>query len=157
MNIRKYKNDDNLEIYNLFYDTVHSVNLKDYNEEQINVWAKKNIDLNQWCEKFQYSYTLIAEENGLIVGFANIENDGYLNMLYVHKDYQHKGIASRLLNELEEYSTKQNINQIITYSSKTAEPFFSNKGYEITENNIVVRNKVELENYLMKKELIKIG
>lgn len=156
MNIREYNKTDNNEIFNLFYNTVHSINTKDYLEEQVNVWAKKDIDIDCWCEKFINSYTIIAEEDNKIVGFSNIDNDGYLDMLYIHKDYQHKNIASELLNIIEKYSKNNNICQIITYSSKTAKDFFLKKYFDLVENNIVIRDNVELENYLMKKE-IKIG
>lgn len=153
MNIRNYKKEDNNEIYNLFYNTVHSVNLKDYNEDQINVWAKENVNLDNWCEKFTNSYTVIAEEDGCIIGFSNIDDTGYIDMLYVHKDCQHKGVASALLKEVENYSVTKKIHQLLTYSSKTARDFFSAKGYEVSENNIVIRDNIELENYLMKKEI----
>ena len=152
MNIREYNKTDNNEIFNLFYNTVHSINTKDYLEEQVNVWAKKDIDIDHWCEKFKNSYTIIAEEDNKIVGFSNIDNNGYLDMLYIHKDYQHKNIASELLNIIEKYSKNNNICQIITYSSKTAKDFFLKKYFELAENNIVIRDNVELENYLMKSQ-----
>ncbi len=41
MVIREYQPTDCKEILRLFYDTVHSVNLKDYTEEQLAVWAKR--------------------------------------------------------------------------------------------------------------------
>lgn len=123
MNIRKYNENDNNEIYKLFYDTVHSVNIKDYNLEQVNVWAKENINIQKWCEKFKNSYTLIAEENENIVGFSNIDPDGYFDMLYVHKNFQDKEVAKTLLNNIEKYSIENNINSIIVYSSITAKSF----------------------------------
>ncbi len=37
--IRKYRNEDCGQILKLFYDTVHTVNRRDYSEEQVNAWA----------------------------------------------------------------------------------------------------------------------
>lgn len=153
MNIRKYNENDNNEIYKLFYDTVHSVNIKDYNLEQVNVWAKENINIQKWCEKFKNSYTLIAEENENIVGFSNIDPDGYFDMLYVHKNFQDKEVAKTLLNNIEKYSIENNINSIITYSSITAKSFFEKMGFKTLEKNIVIRENIELPNYLMAKEI----
>ena len=41
MNTRMYRSEDCKEIIELFYNTVHSVNAKDYNEAQLDVWASK--------------------------------------------------------------------------------------------------------------------
>jgi len=42
--IREYKSSDCKILGNLFYDTVHSVNTKDYSEEEVDAWASKNKD-----------------------------------------------------------------------------------------------------------------
>ena len=88
MIIRKYKSTDCKYLAQLFYDTVHSVNSKDYSKEQLNAWATGNIDLKQWDESFKKNYTIVALENNIIVGFGDIDKTGYLDRLYVHKDYQ---------------------------------------------------------------------
>lgn len=80
----------------LFYDTVHEVNIRDYTAEQVNAWADGNIDLAAWDKSFTEHYTVVAEENGVIVGFGDITEGGYLDRLYVHKDYQRKGIATAI-------------------------------------------------------------
>ena len=41
MNTRMYRPEDCKEIIELFYNTVHSVNAKDYNEAQLDAWASK--------------------------------------------------------------------------------------------------------------------
>jgi len=40
MFIRKYKTSDCRHLAELFYNTVHSVNAKDYTDEQLDVWAR---------------------------------------------------------------------------------------------------------------------
>lgn len=47
MIIRKYQQKDCKEITELFYNTVHTVNSKDYSEEQLNAWATGKVDLEQ--------------------------------------------------------------------------------------------------------------
>ena len=41
MIIIKFKETDIEEIVSLFYETVHSVNLKDYSQKQLDVWQRK--------------------------------------------------------------------------------------------------------------------
>ena len=45
-------------------------------------------------------FTLVAEENGVITGFGDMDSSGYLDRLYVHRDFQGKGIASVLCDRL---------------------------------------------------------
>ncbi len=45
MVIREYQPTDCKEIIRLFYDTVHSVNAKDYTEEQLNAWTTGKADI----------------------------------------------------------------------------------------------------------------
>ena len=47
MIIRKYKSSDCNEIVQLFYNTVHKINAKDYTKEQLNAWATGKIDLEK--------------------------------------------------------------------------------------------------------------
>ena len=51
MKIREYKSSDCKEVSELFYNTVHTINNKDYTKEQLDVWATNEIDL----EKFNKS------------------------------------------------------------------------------------------------------
>ena len=47
MIIREYQQDDCKEITELFYNTVHTVNSKDYTEEQLIAWATGKVDLER--------------------------------------------------------------------------------------------------------------
>ena len=69
MLIRRYKSSDLNEMAKLFYETVHSVNIRDYTREQLNQWASGVIDLEKWSESFLEHLTYVAIENNIIVGF----------------------------------------------------------------------------------------
>ena len=47
MLIREYQSSDCKELAELFYDTVHRVNGRDYTKEQVDVWAKGQVDLEK--------------------------------------------------------------------------------------------------------------
>ncbi|WP_330573683.1 GNAT family N-acetyltransferase [Peptacetobacter hominis] len=149
IHIRRYKSDDVYNMAKLFYDTVHSINLNDYNEEQVNAWANGNVDLKLWDERYLNSYTVISEDKDIMVGFGNIDKSGYLDMLYVHKDYQKMGIATMICNELE----KQADNCVSVHASITAKPFFEKRGYIVIKEQRVNIRGVYLTNYVMEKRV----
>lgn len=148
MKIREYRSADLAETIRLFHDTVHTVNAKDYTSEQLDAWAPESVDRERWSAGFLSSRTLVAVENDRIVGFGNMTSDGYLDKLYVHRDFQHRGIATALCNELE---AACNADKITVHASITARPFFQARGYETIRRQQVERGKVRLTNYVMQK------
>ena len=146
MLIREYISSDCEELAELFFQTVHTVNSKDYTKEQLNVWATGNVELSVWNNSFLEHYTLVALENNVIVGFGDIDNTGYLDRLFVHKDYQSQGIATALCDKLE-----AGFDRVTTHASITAKQFFMNRGYRLIKEQQVIRNGISLANYVMEK------
>ncbi|MEG0380890.1 MAG: GNAT family N-acetyltransferase, partial [Kurthia sp.] len=85
--------------------------------------------------------------------FADLTLDGYIDRIYVHKDYQNQKIASQLLEKLEGEAYQLGLMNLETDASVTALPFFSKHGFQIRSENIVMRKNVQLPNYSMYKEL----
>lgn len=148
MEIREYRTTDCEELAKLFYNTVHWVNAQDYTKEQLNAWATGNVNMDEWNRSFLEHYTVVVVENGIIVGFGDMDNTGYLDRLYVHKDYQRQGIATVICHELE---SQLDIRSITTHASITSKPFFEKRGYRTIKEQQVKRNGQVLVNYIMKK------
>lgn len=148
MIIRKYKSSDLKEIANLFFDTVHSVNAKDYSPEQLNAWATGKVDFTEWDRTLSEHYSLVAVKDNIIAGFGDIDHTGYLDRLYVHRDYQHQNVATALCDELEQAFP---VRYIITHASITAKPFFLQRDYQVITKQEVLRNGIALTNFIMRK------
>lgn len=150
MILRQYTPADCDALVQLFYDTVHTVNSRDYTKEQIDVWAPKNIDLARWNRTLLAHYTLVAMESGEIVGFGDIDETGYLDRLYVHKDCQRQGIATALCDALEA-TYGDTLTTLCTHASVTARPFFEQRGYQVLSAQQVERQGILLKNFVMQK------
>mgnify|MGYP000159836197 CR=1 FL=1 len=148
MKTRKYQPSDCKSLADLFYHTVHTVNAKDYTKEQLQVWATGQVDLENWDQSLQEHFSVVAVENENISGFGDIDKTGYLDRLYVHKDYQRKGIATAICNQLEQ-SVR---GSIITHASITARPFFEKRGYQVIKEQQVERQGIFLTNFVMEKK-----
>ena len=146
--LRNFKAEDCRAVLDLFYSTVLSVNAKDYSKEELDAWADGNFDFKVWIESLLSHYSLVATIDDKIVGFGDIAEDGYLDRLYVHKDYQSIGIGTLLCSALESYAGNK---RITTAASITAKPFFLNRGYKVIKEQRVERKGILLTNYLTEK------
>ncbi len=153
MLIRTYLPEDLPQILTLFYETVHTVCINDYSSEQLDAWAPKELDISQWQYTLSNHYTLVAEENGKILGFADLQEPDYLDHLYVHKDAQHRGIARTLVESLEKRARSVGAQQLSVHVSVTAKGFFLHQGYRVVHEQFPIRHGITLTNYLMIREL----
>lgn len=149
MQLREYQPSDCAQMAELFYQTVHSVNAKDYTQEQLDARATGEVDLQAWDSSFRAHRTIVATENGEIVGFGDMDGSGYLNRLYVHKDYQRQGVASAICDELERFAAGKTFT---THASITAKLFFQHRGYHVVRKQEVIRHGVALTNFVMEKQ-----
>lgn len=149
MQLREYTPSDCAQLAELFYQTVHSVNAKDYTQEQLDAWATGEVDLQAWNAPFLAHRTIVATENGKIVGFGDVDETGYPDRLYVHKDYQRQGVASAICDELERFAAGK---IITTHASITAKPFFLHRGYRVVREQEVIRRGAALTNFVMEKQ-----
>lgn len=156
MKIRRYEEKDLKQIINLFYDTVHFVNRKDYSEKQVNAWASLNEKASKftsWGDSLSQNATFVALDNHQIIGFCDMTSEGLLDRLYIHHDYLRLGVASALLDEIELAAIRMKLKKLITEASLTAKPFFECKGFETITKQIVNKNGITMPNYLMVKKL----
>ena len=150
--LRRYRLNDIDAIAALFHDTVHLVCAKDYTPEQLNAWADGSVDKAAWNASLQAHHTLVAESGGMVVGFGDIDGD-YLDRLYVHKDWQSRGVATAIVAALEQHARGNGHERIVTHSSVTAKAFFERRGYAVVKEQQVERKGVLLTNFVMEKTL----
>lgn len=147
MLIRPYNPDDAEATAQLFREAIREVCQDDYTPGQLRAWTSGCDDLGAWSASLLANDALVAEEDDRIVGFGDIDETGYLDRLFVHKDHQGKGIGAALCGALEALAP----GGVSTHASITARPFFEARGYIVKEENIVERTGETLINYLMTK------
>jgi putative acetyltransferase len=137
----------------LYADTVRNINSKDYSPKHIKVWSASGENPDLWENRIHEQYFVIAETNNIIAGFGSIASNGYLDFMYIHKDYQRMGIAKALLDEIERKAAEQGNPQIYSHVSKTARGFFERFGYQHVRNiedtykGVVFINNLMVKNF----------
>ena len=134
------------EMQALFRSTVLHVNKKDYTQEGESV--------AHWQELLaKHTYIGAFDQTGIMIGFSSMNKTGYLHSMFVHKDWQNKGVATQLLAEVERIAQQYGVKEITSDISITACPFFEHKGYSIIQPQLAQANQLRLKNYKMRKLL----
>ncbi|MEH2138703.1 GNAT family N-acetyltransferase [Nostoc sp.] len=153
MRLRIYEIADTEEIMKLFFDTIHEVNIRDYTQEQVDAWAPVNMNIDVWIKGLGSKFTYVAEENGKIIGFGELEANGYIDRFYCHKDFQRKGIGKKILEQLESKAKALGVEKLFTEASITAKPFFERQSFIIVKQQEVERRGQKLINFIMEKSI----
>jgi putative acetyltransferase len=151
--LRRGRPDDALTIARLFRDTVHAVNRHDYSAAHLDAWAPYQVDLDHWRAVIDSSYFMVAVSGGMVVGFANLDGDEYVDQCFVHKDLLRKRIGSKLMEEIEREAKRRGAARLWTQSSITARKFFERQGFATLQAQRATYNGQIFDNFSMEKRL----
>ncbi len=151
--IRLFEKQDAEQIAQLFHQTVREVNINDYSINHVKAWAPDDINFRDWVSVCSEKFTYVADDNGTIAGFGELESDGHIDCFYCHKDYQRIGVGSKIYHAIEAKAYELNIHRLYAEASITAKPFFLRMGFSIVKKQQVERRGEIFINYAMEKYL----
>lgn len=125
----------------------------DYTDAQRAAWAAAADDEAAFGAKLAKQLTLVALLDGEVVGFAALENNARIDMLYVEPQAAGQGVATALVDALEKLAAARGASDLVVDASDTAEPFFRKRGYRPEQRNTVVRFGEWLANTTYRKPL----
>jgi putative acetyltransferase len=151
--IRDYRPEDVDAVIDLFTRAVREVAIRDYTPDQVRAWAPDATDRSAWSARRSSRPTFIAEVGGAMAGFADLEPNGHVDMMFVHPGHQGLGVASALLAHVEGRARAAGLDRLTTEASLTARPFFARRGFAvIARQHVSLRGEV-LTNFRMEKPL----
>lgn len=157
MTIRPYRVEDCPLLVALFRQSVRQVGALHYTPEQVLAWAPDEIDIGHFGARRASRPTWVAEKDGQIVGFTDLEADGQIDMLYVHPEFQRQRIAKTLLEALEANAMERGMRRLYAQASVGARPVFEQHGFSAVAEQLVRRNGQTFVNYRMEKALPTTG
>ncbi len=153
MLIRKYKPGEEPYLWQLFYNTVHHINRRDYSQTQIDAWAPADIDPSIPTSKIRSISPYVVILDGTIVAYADLQSDGFIDHFFCHHQYQGRGIGGRLLAQLESMARRRGMSELRAEISISARPFFEAKGFTVTNEQQMQLRGQTLRNFKMSKQL----
>jgi putative acetyltransferase len=149
--VRRYQGGEESTLFEVYYSAVHLIASQDYTPAQIQAWAPRNLDPALWERKIQAIKPFVAELDGQIVGYADLQSNGYIDHFFVSGNCPRQGIGAKLMKHLVNEATAQGIPEMTADVSRTAQPFFQKFGFEVVEQRFPVVRGVELPNALMRR------
>lgn len=138
-----------MAIAEIFTRAVHEIASKDYTVEQCLAWSDTRPNAGHWEKRCAMKRPFVAEVDGVIAGFLELEPDGHIDCAYVNPDFQRRGVMTRLVEHAVALGFGRGLERIYVEASITARPVFEKAGFRVTEENQVEIRGVVLLNYRM--------
>ena len=149
--IRKYKKSDSTILWNIFFHAVRNVNIRDYSQKQVEAWAPNDFKPSVWAKKMAQLSPFVAEMNGVVVGYADIQESGLIDHFFCHHEYQGRGVGSTLMRHILNIGEQRNIQCFYSEVSITAQPFFEYFGFQVIKAQEIEVRGQKLNNFLMER------
>lgn len=150
--VRDYRSADLPAMCRVFYEAVHHAAMP-YSSDQRRAWAPAPPDPADWEGRLRDQVVLVAEGDGVLLGFMTLRENGYLDLAYVAPDAQGRGVADALYRQIENQAMDQGLRRLTVAASHPARSFFRRQGWTQVEAQVVSRSGVDLENFRMEKRL----
>ncbi len=137
----------------IFRASIEELTEDDYNPAQQKAWASVAEDEAAFGERLGKELTLIATFDGAPVGFAALENNNIIDMLYVHPAATGRGVATSLCDALEKLAGARGTTELKVQASDTARDFFAHRGFVAQQRSTLSVGNEWLGSTLMKKAL----
>lgn len=149
MLIRPYRPGEELALHALFHASVHQLAMEHYSPEQLQAWAPLEFDADLWCERIRRNQPWVAEDGEGLLGFADLQDTGHIDQLFVAAHAARRGVGSALLRLLIKLGRERGMRQLTADVSLTAERLFLRHGFELLERQHPLRDGVMLANARM--------
>ena len=151
--IRRFRNGDEDVLRQLFFDTIRTVNRRDYTDEQVRAWAPEIYDTEHWGNRMRNLNPFVCEIDGEVAGYADLQLSGYIDHFYVSRKFQRRGVGTALFERIEQEAKAHQLKELSADVSITARPFFERFGFAVVKQQKLTINEVMLTNFHMSRKL----
>lgn len=155
MIIREFREQDAPILWALFYNTIRNINLRDYTERQVKAWAPDEFDAQLWLKKMTAIQPFVAELDGVIVGYSDVQPSGLVDHFFCHHEYQGQGVGRALMTHVIKQAEAKGLDRIYSEVSITARPFYEHVGFTVVNEQQIEVRGAKLTNYVMERHLDK--
>jgi putative acetyltransferase len=155
--LREFRIGDEPALRAVFESAIHQVAIRDYTPEQVNAWAPRGWDAGLWAMRMQGIAPFVAERDGELVGYADVQPNGYIDHFFVGASAGGQGVGGLLMRRIHVRAAELGIAVLSSEVSRTAQPFYRHFGFEVVDHHSNVVRGVELQVAAMRKVLRAAG
>ncbi len=149
--VRAWREADLGAIARLYFDTVRTVNARDYTAEQIAAWAPRVEPEDYWRARFATRRAFVAEVDGALAGFCELEPPGHVDCFYVHHAHQGRGVGAAMMRALADAAAALGAAKLHADVSLTARPFFERQGFVVVREQVRDYRGQRFRQFLMER------
>ena len=140
----------------LFRESVETLAADFYDDDQRAAWAARTQDEAAFATTLAQALTIVALVEREIAGFAALEGNETIEMLYVHPDFARQGVGATLLGAVEKLAAARGATTLEVEASDAARDFFAKRGFAAQSRNTVELEGEWLGRTRMTKALVKV-
>ncbi len=151
VHIRRYREAEVMALFEIYYSAIHLVASRDYTPEQVEAWAPRSLDPERWRRKIRDINPFVAEADGQLVGYADLQANGYIDHFFVSGARPREGIGAQLMRHLLNEAQRFGLTELTSDVSLTAQPFYERFGFHVVEQRSHELRGVLIPNALMQR------
>lgn len=149
--IRNYQTSDAKALWEIYFHTVRNINVRDYSQQQVEAWAPNGFDSELWQKRMNELLPFVAELDGCVVGYTDLQPNGLIDHFFCHHECQGKGVGRALMEHVLAVGRVRGASRYFSEVSITARPFYEHLGFKVVNEQEVEMRRVKLTNYVMEK------
>ena len=84
----------------VFHSAVHTTAASDYTPAQLEAWAPARPDVDRWAMRMRTIRPFVVEEDGKILGYADLQTNGHIDHFYVSGTNARRGVGRLLMERI---------------------------------------------------------
>ena len=151
--LRPYLPTDAARCAAIFRAAIVEIAAEDYSESQCEAWAARADDEAAFAQSLAAMLTLVATQDGEVIGFVSLKGADHIEMIYVAPDFAAQGVGATLLDALEKIASARGAAKLTAEVSDTAKPLFDRRKFVAERRNLQRLDEEWLANTTMSKAL----
>jgi putative acetyltransferase len=151
VHIRRYREEEETALFEIYYSAIHLIASRDYTPEQVEAWAPRSLDPELWRRKIRDINPFVAEADGQLVGYADLQANGYIDHFFVSGAHPREGIGAQLMRHLLKEGQRFDLVELTSDVSRTAQPFYEGFGFHVVEQRSRELRGVLIPNAFMRR------
>ena len=114
-------------------------------------WAPESLDSEIWKNRMKILNPFVAEIEGTIAGYADLQSNGLIDHFFCHHEFQRQGVGSALMEHIISSGKRADITRFYSEVSITAKPFYEHFGFSVVQEQSLEMRGQKLRNVIMEK------